>query len=114
MRRIRDEIFAKVKQSGKNAGLNEDILDAKLNQVQQHIHDYLSSYQSRNHINNRRAGEVVLGELDVVDDIIGYYLSQTHDVDDCKELTLIGKVEESFIQTKTSSYNFKKSENLPY
>ena len=51
-------------------------LGAKLKQVQQHIHDWLSYYQRRNHTHEPRAGESILGKLDGVVDIIGYYLIQ--------------------------------------
>ena len=59
-----------------HAELNKENLGAKLKQVQQHIHDWPSSYQKRNHNDEPIAGESILGQLDVVVDIIGYYLSQ--------------------------------------
>ena len=78
MRGIRDAIFSKVKRSGKNTELNKDILGTKLNQVQQHIHDWPSSYQRRKQPGEKRARESILGKLDGVVYIIGYYLSQLH------------------------------------
>ena len=59
-----------------NAELNKDILGAKLKQVKKHIHDWPSSYQRRNHTDEPIAGESILGQLDGVADIIGYYLIQ--------------------------------------
>ena len=80
MRGIRDAIFAEVKQSGNKAEPN-----IKLKQVKQHIHDWPSSYQRRNHPYEPRPGEAIIGELDGVVDIIGYYLSQLHDTDNRKK-----------------------------
>ena len=58
--------------------LNKEILGAKLNQVQQHIHDWLGSYQKRNHTDEPISREAILGELYGVVGIIGYYLSHLH------------------------------------
>ena len=66
----------------RKAELNKEIIGAKLKQVQQHIHDCSSSYQKRNHPDEPRSGEAILGELDGVVDIIGHYLSQLYDADD--------------------------------
>ena len=59
-----------------NAELNKETLGAKLKQVQQHIHDWPSLYQRRNHTDEPISGESILGQLDGIVDIIGYYLSQ--------------------------------------
>ena len=62
--------------------LNKKILSDKLNQFQQHIYYCSSSYKKRNHPDEPRSGEAILGELDGVVDIIGHYLSQLYDADD--------------------------------
>ena len=46
LRGIWGTIFAKMKRNRK-AELNKDIISAKLKQVQQHIHDWPSSYKKR-------------------------------------------------------------------
>ena len=67
-----------MKRSGKKEELNKEIIGAKLNQVQHHIHDWLVSYQRRNHADEPISGETILGELYGVVGIIGYYLSHLH------------------------------------
>ena len=69
----------------KKAELNKEIIGAKLKQVQQHIHDWPNPYQRRSHTDKPRAGEEILGKLDGVVDIIGYYLSQMNDDEDRKK-----------------------------
>ena len=59
--------------------MNKEVLVAKLKQVQHHIHHWPSSYQRRDHTYEPRTVEYILGELDGVVDIIGYYLSHLHD-----------------------------------
>ena len=76
MRGVQDAIFKKVKQSEKNVELNKEVIGAKLEQVQQHIHYWPSFYQRRNHSDERRAGEDISDHLYDVVNIIGYYLSQ--------------------------------------
>ena len=107
MRGIRGAIFAKMKRSRKGES-NKEILSAKLKQIQQHIHDWPSMNKKRNHPNELRSGEDILGELDGVVNIIGYYLSQMYDANDRKKHTLIGKVEECLIKTKSTSKLLKK------
>ena len=60
----------------RKAELNKEIIGAKLKQVQQHIHDWSSFYQRRNHTNDPVAGKVILGKLYGVFGIIGYCFSQ--------------------------------------
>ena len=43
-RGVWDTIFSKVKRSGKNVGLNKEVLGANLKQFQQHIHHWTSLY----------------------------------------------------------------------
>ena len=62
--------------------MNKGVLGAKLKQVQQHIHHWPSSYQRRDHTYEPRSVESILGELDGVVNIIGYYLIQLHDAND--------------------------------
>ena len=46
-----DTIFAKVKRSGKKVEPNKRILGTELKQVQQHIRDWMSLYQRKDHPN---------------------------------------------------------------
>ena len=81
MRGVWGAIFEKVKRSRKSE-LNKEILRANWKQVQQHIHDWPSLYQKRNHTDKLISGEAILGELDGAVNIIGYYLSQLYDAND--------------------------------
>ena len=75
MRGVRDAIFTKMKQSGKNVELNKEVLGAELKQVEQHIYYWSSSYQRRNHRDEPRVGEDILDNLYGVVNVTGYYLS---------------------------------------
>ena len=82
LRGVWDTMFAKVKQSRKNVELDKDVLGASLKQFQQHNHDWPSLQWRRNHPDEPKSGEAILGELYSVVDIIGHYLSQLHDSND--------------------------------
>ena len=92
----------------KNPELNEDILSAKLKQVQDHIHNWPSPYQRRNHPDEPRAGEAILGELDGVIYIIRYYLSQLHDVNNCNKTNFNTESGGNFDSNKSNFTFFPK------
>ena len=85
---VQEERFTKLKQSGKKAELNKDIITAKIKYVREHIRDWTSSYQRRNKPDEPRAGEAILSELDGVVDILGHSLSQLHDANGHKKSNL--------------------------
>ena len=76
--------------------MNKEVLGAKLKQVQQHIHHWPSSYERREHNYEPIAVESIIGKLDGVVDIIGYYLSQLHDDNDCNKTNFYRYIEGKF------------------
>ena len=113
MRGIWVAIFAKAKRSRK-AELNKEILSAKLKQVQQHIHDWPSLYLKRNHPDELISGEAILGELDGVVDIIGYYLSQVYDANDRSKTYFNRESGGNFGSNKINFKTAQKVENMPH
>ena len=94
-----------MKRSGKKEELNKENLGAKLNQVQQHIHDWLVSYQRRNHADEPRSGGAILGELYGVVGIIGYYLSHLHDANN-RTKTDFNRESGGNFDSNKSNFNF--------
>ena len=93
--------------------MNKNILFYKLNQVEQNIHDWKSFYQRSNHPNIPRSVEDILGELYSVVGIIGYYLIQMHDSEDCNKTIFNRESVLKFDFFKETSKLFQKGENMP-
>ena len=95
-----------------NAELNKENIGAKLKQVQQHIHDWPSLYQRKNHTDEPIAVEYILGQLDGIVDIIGYYLSQLPYAND-HNISNFNREGGQKFDKKESLKLFKKGDNLP-
>ena len=93
---------------------NKEILSAKLKQIQQHIHDWPSLNKKRNHPDELRSGEAILGELDGVVNIIGYYLSQLYDANDCSKTYFDRESGAKFGSNKINFKLLKKIKILPH
>ena len=78
---VQEERFTKLKQSGKKAELNKEILAAKIKYVRGHICNWPSSYERGNELDEPISGEAILSELDGVVDIFGHHLIRLHDAD---------------------------------